>query len=246
MSDAGISSLLAQASFSFLGTVEHVGAATMEDVPIDERTAVVHVDQVLHAPDAFAQLAGTSVTLQLQQSADPLAVGDTFVFFANGLAFGASVALEEVGRQKVEDVEPHVGLVAEAGGEPPLAALQRQIEGARIRAHADESDAVVLARVVGLERARGAPHREHDPDWWRATLHITHAEKGDVQDDAEIKALYANSLDVRWREVPKPKASQSGLWFLHATEGELAELAPFQIVHPDDLQPVQNLDLIRS
>lgn len=245
MSDAGISDLMAQAAFSFVGTVEHLGAATMEDLPIDERTAVVRVDQVLHAPEAFAQLAGTSVTLQLREDGEPPEVGSSFVFFANGLAFGAGVALEEVGRRPVEDIEPHVGFAAEAGG-APLETLQRQVEATRLRGHAADAEAIVLARVVGLERAAGSPVREHDPDWWRATLHVTHVEKGDIQPDDEVKAIYANSLDVRWRDAPKPKASQNGLWFLHATEGEQASLAPFQLIHPDDLQPPQNLELLRG
>src|SRR6478609_10469532 len=152
MSDAGISDLLSNAAFSFVGTVEHLGAATMEDVPIGERTAVVRVDQVLHAPDAFAQLAGTSLTLQLRDDRDPLEVGASAVFFANGLAFGASLALEEVDRRPVEDLEPHVthGVGAAAA---PLETLQRGVEAVRLNEHAAGAAAIVLARVVGLERA---------------------------------------------------------------------------------------------
>jgi hypothetical protein len=246
MSDEEMSDLLREAAFSFVGTVEHLGAATMEDLPIGERTAVVRVDQVLHAPEAFAHLAGSSVTLELRPDIEPPEVGATFVFFANGLAFGISVALLEIGRRPVEAIEPHLALTAESGGTAPFESLQRQVEGARLREHAAGADAIVLGRVVGLERASGSPVREHDPDWWRATLHVTHVEKGDVEQDAEIQALYANSLDVRWRESPKPKASQNGLWFLHSTEGELATLAPFQIISPDDLQPPQNVELLRD
>ncbi|HZA10090.1 hypothetical protein [Mycobacterium sp.] len=245
MSEAAVT-LVGQAAFSFVGTVERLGAATMEDLPVDERTAVVRVDQVLQAPDAFAQLAGMSVTVQLLPDTEPPEVGSTFVFFANGLVFGAGIALTEIGRLPVEEMEPHIAMAAAAGGAAPLETLQRQVTAARLRAQADSADAIVLARVVGLERASGSPLREHDPDWWRATLHVIHVERGDVQEDSEVKVLYANSLDVRWREAPKPKASQNGLWFLHATEGELAELAPFEIVNSEDLQPVQNLELLHE
>jgi hypothetical protein len=246
MSEAAVA-LLGEAAFSFVGTVERLGAATMEDVPVDERTAVVRVDQLLQAPDAFAQLGGMSVTVQLLPDTEPPEVGSTFVFFANGLVFGAGVALTEVGRRPMEEMEPHISMAAPAGGgAAPLETLQRQVAAARLRAHADSADAIVLARVVGLERASGSPLREHDPDWWRATLHVNHVERGDVQDDSEVKVIYANSLDVRWRDAPKPKASENGLWFLHATEGELAQLAPFEVVHSEDLQPVQNLELLRE
>jgi hypothetical protein len=137
-------------------------------------------------------------------------------------------------------------VAAAGGGAAPLETLQRQAAAARLSAHAGSADAIVLARVVGLERASGSPLREHDADWWRATLHVVHVERGDVQADSEVKVIYANSLDVRWRDAPKPKASQNGLWFLHATEGELAQLAPFEITHSEDLQPVHNLELLRE
>jgi hypothetical protein len=244
MSEEAVS-LLGEAAFSFVGTVERLGAATTEDVPVDERTAVVRVDQVLQAPDAFTQLGGMSVTVQLLPDTERPEVGSTFVFFANGLVFGAGIALTEIGRRPMEEMAPLIATTAAAGGEAPLETLQRQVAAARMRTHADSAEAIVLGRVVGLERASGSPVREHDPDWWRATLHVNHVERGDVQDDSEVKVIYANSLDVRWRDAPKPKASQNGLWLLHATEGELAQLAPFEILDSEDLQPVQNLELLR-
>lgn len=245
MPDDAVTGLLREAVFSFVGTVERVGAATMEQVPIDERTTVIHVDQVLHAPDAFAQLAGNTVTLQPSLASPALEVGDSAAFFANGLAFGDSVALAEVGRLPVADVEPHVSLAAGEGAVSPFAALQSQVESDRLREHVSEAEAVVLARVMKLEKATGPPTREHDPDWWCATLEVVHVEKGDVP-EGEVRALYANSLDVRWRDAPKPKAAQNGLWVLHATEGDLREVAPFQILHSADFQPVQHLDSLRD
>jgi hypothetical protein len=245
MSDAVIS-LMAEAAFSFVGTVERLGEAATDDVPVDERTAVVRVDRVLHAPDAFTQLAGTTVTLQLLSDIEPPAVGSTVVFFANGLAFGAGIALAEVGRQPLEEIEPQTSMAAAAPGASPVESLQRRAEAARLGVHAAGADAIVLARVVGLERAAGSPVREHHPDPWIATLHVTHVERGNIEPDADITVVYANSLDVQWREAPKPKASQNGLWLLHATDGEWAEFAPFEIVHPEDLRPPTDLEMLRE
>jgi hypothetical protein len=236
---------MAEAAFSFVGTVEPA-ADTAQDIPDGDRLAVVHVDRVLQVPDAFTQLAGTTVSLRPAEGADMPTPGETFTFFANGLAFGAGVALVEVARLPMDEATAQLAMGPAAGGEDPLDTLQRQLAATRVRDHASTADAIILARVVGLERAAGSPVREHAADWWRATMHVTHAERGDVADDAEIKVLYANSLDVRWREAPKPKASQNGLWFLHITDGELAALAPFEIVHAEDLQPVQNLELLRE
>ena len=58
--------------------------------------------------------------------------------------------------------------------------------------------------------------------------------------------LYANSIDVRWRDSPKPKAGQSGLWLLHRTEDDHAALAPFELLHQIDLQPSTQVDLLRE
>lgn len=242
MSDEAITALLGEGPFAFVGTIEHVGAATMTDVPIDSRTAVVRVDHVLQAPEALPTLEGQRITMQLKEDTQP---GEQAAFFAQGLAFGESVAVTEVGRVAVEAVEPHVTRGFEAGAPAGFEALQRAAQAARLREHAAGADAIVVGRVVGLEDVLEPVISEHDPDWWRATIDVAHVEKGDVQ-TGPLRVLYANSLDVQWRLSPKPKASQEGLWILHATEGDQREAAPFEIPHPEDYQPVQSLDDLRG
>ena len=92
MSDEAIIKLLQRAPFSFVGTIEHLAAATM-DVQIDDRTAVVHVDRVLHGPDALLGIAGQRVTLQLAADVDPPDVGNTAVFFAQAWRSAAASRL---------------------------------------------------------------------------------------------------------------------------------------------------------
>ena len=244
MPEDAVVQLLRQAPFGFVGTIEHLGAATMTDVPIDERTAVVHVDHIVHAPPAFAGLEGHRITLRLRADAEIPQVGDTATFFAEGLAFGDSVAVAEVGRLPVDAVESHVTRALDAGQPEAFATLQRQVETERVREHVAQADAVVVGRVVRLEDAVRPSLSEHDPDWWKATLQVYHVERGNVQ-PGEVAVLYANSLDVRWRNSPKPRASQEGVWILHATAGDLRQHAPFQILHPEDYQPVEQLESLR-
>jgi hypothetical protein len=246
MPDEAIIDLLRQTPFSFVGTIEYLDAATM-DVPIDKRTAVVYVDRVLHGPDTMLGLGGQRITLQLAADVDPPKVGGTAAFFVQVLAIGNSVAVAEVGRLPLEDVEPQMRLAADAG-ERAFAALERRVETISLCKHAEESDAVVLGSVVKLEKAFSLSDKvasEHDPDWWVATLLVYHVERGDVK-PGEVMVRYANSLDVRWRDAPKPKASQGGLWLLHRSDDELAKVAPFEILHAEDRQPVQSLDAIRQ
>jgi hypothetical protein len=244
MAEADITALLREAPISFVGTVEHLGATTMATVPVDERTGVVHVDQVLHAPEAFATLGGQRVTMQFAADKDLPGVGTTAVFFVVGLALGESVAVAEVGRLPVETVEPQITAAMEAGETSAFAALQRVVDTDRIREHAAGADAVVLGRVVKLENLLGFVSSEHDPDWWRATIEVFHVERGEVA-PGMLQVLYANSIDVRWRRAPKPKASQGGMWLLHSTTGDLRAEAPFVILHPEDFQPTQELDVLR-
>jgi hypothetical protein len=243
--DDHVTQLLRDAPLSFIGTVEHLGASTMAELPIDERTAVVNVVQVLHAPEAFTQLAGHRVTMQLAADADPPQVGATAVFFAQGLAFGETLAVSEIGRATVEEIEPHMTAAAQAGAPGAFAPQLQALETERLQQHAAESDAIVVGRVTGLLDVLGPPRGEHSPNWWKATIIVEHAEKGDIK-PGPLEVLYPNSLDVRWARVPKPKASQEGMWFLHATDGDLRDTAPFQILHPEDFQPAQTLERVRG
>jgi len=245
MSNAAVMELLGRAPFSFVGTIEHLGAGTMGSISIGERTAVVHVDYVLHAPPAFAGLEGRRITLQLAADKDLPAVGDSAAFFAEGVAFGESIAVAEIGRLPVEAVEPHVAGAMAAGQPGAFATLEEQLQTQRMRDHAASADAVVVGRVVKLERVFGAVRAEHDPDWWKATIDVFHVEKGDVT-PGEVPVLYPNSIDVWWRTAPKPKASQGGMWLLHATEGALRDAAPFALLHPEDFQPTQDLEALRG
>lgn len=242
---ADLKRLLREAPFGFVGTVERMGASAMADVPVDARTAVVRVDRVLQAPPAFGGLEATSVTLQTAPDQPVLTPGASAAFFAEGLAFGESVALREVGRAPVDEIEAPLTRAAGRARGDPVADMQEEVAAERVREHAAEADAVILGRVVALAKAADPQPAEHDPDWWRATLQVFHVERGDVSGD-RVEVLYANSLDVMWRSVPKPKASQGGMWLLHATEGDLRRLAPFQLMHPEDLQPTQRLELLRG
>ena len=240
-----IPNLLRQSAFSFLGTIEHLGAATMTDVPVDGRTAIVVVEQVLHAPAAFSELANTRVTLQLAAKGVAPKVGDRAAFFANATAFGDSLALNEVGRVPAGDVESPVGATAAAGGLSPLQGFQAQIDRDRLLEHAAAADAIVVGTVAKLEQATTKGLSEHDADWWKATLDVDHVEKGSVK-PGKLAVLYANSVDVRWRSSLKPKAGQGGLWMLHNSDEPLSKLAAFQVLHLDDYQPVQSLDTLRG
>ncbi len=245
MPDEALVELLRRAPFGFVGTVEHLGAATMKDVPIDDRTAVVYVDHVLHAPDVFAGLQGQRITVQLAKDKSAPKEGETAAFFTTGLAFGDSVAVSEVDRRSVDDMSAHLSAADAFGPAAAMSMLRDDVASADARDHAATADAVVVGRVLKLESALRSTLSEHDPDWWKAVIDVHHVERGAIS-TGELSVLYPNSIDVRWRAAPKPRASQEGVWILHATVGDLRDLAPFRILHPDDYQPVERLDALRA
>ncbi|WP_416874109.1 hypothetical protein [Kitasatospora sp. SC0581] len=243
-----LTDLVRSAPLSFLGTVTRVGGTSLAALPAEarnERTAVVRVDQVLHAPAAFRQLGGSEVTVQLATDAELLKVGDTAAFFTRGMVYGEGLGVAEVGRLPADAVRQHVSLAATTADELPFSSVQREIRDQDLAAHAAEADAVVVATVVGLEDLGLAEYSEHDPHWWRATLDVSLVESGGAA-PGPTTVLYPASGDIRWRAVPKPTPGQLGLWLLHATGGELAARAPYRLLHPEDYQPAQKLAVLRE
>ena len=134
---------------------------------------------------------------------------------------------------------------AAEGVDPSFAAVRRRGELDDVLAHAEDADLVVAARVVRLEAAAVPALEEHDPHWWVARLLVERTERGDDRTGV-LDVLYPNSTDVRWYRVPKPLAGQEGLWFLHASDRELADLASFQLRHPEDHQSAAGVDVLRA
>jgi hypothetical protein len=207
-------------SVTFTGTVQSLGQSPEPGVEADERTALVHVEQALDAPDPVDISPGTTVVVQLAPDAPVLEPGERATFVAEPLVYGNTLVVREVSR-----------------GEPEAA----EADDDEVVAHARAADAVVRGVVRALRALPGNPQHEHDPQYWLATFDVDVVALGDVE-EGELDVLYANSLDRRWRAWPKPKAGESGMWILHRTEGDEKDLAGFVLRHPEDLQPSLELD----
>src|SRR6266576_3561385 len=82
-----------EARFVFKGTVQKLRAATMREISADASTAVVRVDEVIHAPEVLSHYAGENITL-LMPGKKKLKKGQQSVFYTNGVLFGDSVAVQ--------------------------------------------------------------------------------------------------------------------------------------------------------
>jgi hypothetical protein len=218
---------------------------------VDERTVIVQVIEVLKGPAGMVLPPGSAITVQLSSDLLVLQPSEQATFFTNGWVYGETLAVTEVGRMPVEAVAAPTTLAGRSVPVTEAEAALAELAQDEVLEHARAADAVVRGQVISLTQVPEpqAPG-EHDPDWWIATLAVDLVAKGQVpnmvDDVGRVGVLYANSLDIKWRQSLKPKASQAGLWLLHRTTGETERLAPFQISHALDLQPSIQLEFLRQ
>lgn len=210
-------------SFVFNGTIKKLGSATMKDVPVDERTAIVTVDQIIEAPPDLAGYSGQDITVQLG-GRQKVTVGQPMTFHATGWMYGDSVAVRSL---KQEPVTGTGAAQLGAGGDPAERRAQREK-----REHFDVADLVVSGKVVavrlpggagpGRKRARAeapGPISEHDPKWREAVIDVDGVHKGALK-KKQVVVRFPASSDVLWHAAPKFHAGQEGYFMLHRVKSE--------------------------
>ena len=240
MARKSLEELVRESSLSFTGTVTHVEAATMSDVPVDARTVVMQVDSVLHAPESLRNLVGSQVTVQLAPRSKTLAAGDTVTIFTEPVVFGDTLAVRETGRLPADAMASRT-MAAAASGSMALDDVAKHVVDSDLIAHARAAAAVVVGRVASLSKAGPGSYLEHDPDWWVAVIEVSQVALGKVR-RGDLKVLYANSQDVRWRAHPKPRAGQEAAWILHLTDTTISKAARYVLADPADVQQVQFIE----
>jgi hypothetical protein len=250
-------------AFVFKGLVKKVRSATMKQVPVGDRTAIVRVEQVLEAPKSFAHYEGHDITVELAGT-KAVKAGDEFVFHANSWIFGDSVAVRSVRQERV--TKGHESLL-KRGGDPTEHRKTRQLQE-----DLDDADLVVSGTVTAVTvppqaehlRALDAPSArgpisEHDPKWRQAVVQVDETQKGS-HDSRQVTVLFPASTDVRWYKAPKFQAGQKGVFVLHKTKikteehhelrglarEEGAEVEVYTALHPDDVQPLKQQAAIKA
>ncbi len=250
-------------AFVFRGMVKKIRSATMKQVPVSDRTAIVRVEQVLEAPKSFAHYEGQDITVELA-GRKAVKAGDEFIFHANSWIFGDSVAVRSVAQERV--TKGHE-TVLQRGGDPTQHFKTRQLQE-----NLDDADLIVSGTVTavtvppqaehvrGLDAPRtGGPVSEHDPKWRQAVVQVDETQKGS-HGARLVTVLFPASTDVRWYKAPKFYAGQKGLFVLHKTKikteehhelrgltsEEGAEAEVYTALHPDDVQPLKQQAAIKA
>jgi hypothetical protein len=207
-----------QPTFVFKGTIKKLKSATMKDVRVNERTAIVTVDQIIESPPDLAGYSGQDITVQLS-GRQKVRVGQQMLFHATGWMFGDSVAVRSLRQEPVEN-----GPATSTG----VDAVDRR-EQKQQRSHFKNADLVVSGKVVAVrlpgdttpgrkraDRPTG-PITEHDPKWREAIIQVDEVLKGAHQ-KKQVVVRFPASSDVMWHEAPKFEAGQQGYFILHKSK----------------------------
>jgi hypothetical protein len=204
-----------QATFIFKGKLKQLKRATMASVPVDERTAVVSVEQVLAAPEYLADYLGQDITVRLA-GRGPLKVGQELIFHATPWMYGDSIAVQSLSQEPATTAR--AAAVAPAG---------RQADR-DVRARFADADLVVAGRVKEVRLPAGAraaatgrapvgPISEHHADWREAVIEVADVLKG-KHARKNVIVRFPASTDISWHQAPKFHPGQEGYFILHKAE----------------------------
>jgi hypothetical protein len=239
-----IDDLSRQSTFTFVGTVKELNAATMAEVPVTESTAVITVDEVLQAPPMLAGRVGTDITVQLSD-AQQIREGQQATFFTNGWIYGEDIAVQEVGHveRRVDDEQ--------AAELSTLSPDTRENRTLRLRQRLAEAEVVVLGMVTEIKFPEGYDTHglvsEHAPLWREATIQIQTVYKGDLPADQDtVKVIYSRSEDIRWHRTPILDVGQKGIFVLNKREIPELQREEYAALDRLDYQLPGQRDLIQT
>jgi hypothetical protein len=263
LSEADLSRL---ANFVFKGTVLRLKASTVREVPVNDRTVVVRVEETIESPESLVDFNGREVTVELC-GRKRVKRGDRAIFYTNGWIFGDGLAVRSI------DHRPATAAIAALGVTPGDPVENLANKNSRLRF--ETADVVVSGRVTsvklppaevaaaraGLSMAaddnRSAPFKpisEHDPLIQEAVVEVDAVHKGQYG-SAEAAVRFPSSTDVKWYKAPKFRPGQQGFFMLQRGDAKAAESATrsmvasldagaavegaFTALHPADFQSLE-------
>jgi hypothetical protein len=253
------------ANFVFKGTVIKLKASTVREVPANDRTVIVRVEETIESPEALVDFNGREVTVELG-GRKRVKQGDRAIFYTNGWIFGDGLAVRSI------DHRPATAAMAALGVTPGDPVENLANKNSRLRF--ETADVVVSGRITsvklppaevaaaraGLAMAaddnRTAPFKpisEHDPLIQEAVVEVDAVHKGEYA-SVEAAVRFPSSTDVKWYKAPKFRPGQQGFFMLQRSGEQTAESAAspmvaslvaaaavegaFTALHPADFQPL--------
>jgi hypothetical protein len=247
--------MVKNASIVFVGTVEKVKAATLEEVEPNAETLVVKVDDVLHGTAAIRDYIGQAVTVQLTGPPAP-EVGKKATFYVNSWLSGESLAVRGIAR--VGDAVAATQRKADQPLLDRLAAAQLVVVG-KVTVVRPVPPPAVAAADAAINGGEGTRASEHDPDWHEAIIEVDGVPKGQLAaaGNKTVNVVFPASKDVLWYQAPKFSVGQDGTFLLHKAPANAAVAAMVKVrssshpdtysaPHPNDVLPRAQAERVRA
>lgn len=237
-------------TFIFTGKVLKTKAALIKDI-ITDNTIVMQIDQVITAPAMFSGITNQQVTVRFKKLPADIKAGKSITVFTNGWIFGDTLAVDAVGYTTVTE---HTGLAK-------MAQQSRSDDGDKaMKERLDSASLSVMGKVTKVTKSKKTLSHisEHDPNWHEATIKVDSVIKG-KKTTKQVKVLFPQSDDVRWRMINKYKEGQDGIWMLQPGKKQVKRgIAPkvfaaipedknvLTSIHQSDYYSINELGKIKS
>jgi hypothetical protein len=226
-----IEDLVHRSQFVFSGLVQKIKATTVPGIQVNDRTAVVKIEEVLHAPGVLAGYSGHEITVQLRQ---PARAGERAIFFTTPRVYAKSVVVDEVERVQTDKdasaLRENTTQVKQAVAKLPDRHVQRR---------SSDADLVVVGKVSSVTPVRSRqpyPITRHDPEWHEARIEVERVERGRLPAE-QLVVLFPQSTDVMWKASPKFQTGQEGIWILHKQEVKALRRSYYLALDSGDFHP---------
>jgi hypothetical protein len=233
----GLETLVARATFIFVGTVTARGRSSVRDLPPRPDLVIAKLEQQLRVDPVLGDLTGQLITV-LPAAGSKLAVGSPHIFFANSWVHAEAIAVVAIANPVADGKTEE--LVKKAVDDLPRRRLAARVAQAKL---------IVHAVVASVEKAAEIPEPigEHRPDWRRARLRVEDVMKGEPQRSQAraVVVYFPGSDDIAYRNTPKLGRGDAGVYLLHEPPPRLPPDA-FVVPDPLDVQTAGRKDEIRS
>lgn len=198
---------VAESKFVFIGTVKKIGASNVAALEATKQLALVQINQVALAPEAFVGTVGTTVTVKIPPRIK-LRSGDTRLFFTKRLMYGENLAVEAIAIEQVEkDYNRPMKEVKTAASN-----IERKEQLARI----SRAAVIVEGRVTQMQESqynKEYPLSFKAPYWVSVVIQIARLIKGEHEGNS-IEAFINKGGESEEATPLAIEIGKTGVWLL--------------------------------
>ena len=235
-------SALQQTEFVFIARVTKVEGIVFPEVSADVRLAEAVVEEVISKPESVVLGPKEKVFVAFR---DPVPeTGARLRLYAAALSYGTAIAMREVARETAPPLAMGMADVSETRNE-----ARDELREAQLDQAVDAADAVVIGRVVAIERLPWQNRiTEDDPLLTDALVEVQSWIKGG--DTLQVVVQFPASGDLQWRDVPKLEPGMERTFLLHQGAAPSAtstapNLKRFRIMSINDVHPASEAETVK-